>query len=315
MQSKGKGGGFLKMCLLFFFLSLLLGILSWLFVFRGQEVSRGKSVKSEVRFSGISSEASPEIQDAALEKKGEIDVAVKNKQESTSVQPVVHSPALSKLESIKQEITEGKIIEALVDQSAQALPERTAAGNQAEKELLEMIGAYPENVSENDRKQQGQNEEGLFERVPEGVGTALARGYEEKEEQELPASDIVGDGKELAVEDVSEVGSVDFSDDRAKRTVKDSATAERMLEEEKLADGLSVVEAVSGSTQLIPAVLTETARRDVVQKKINSVNSGELSEEITSLDDQKISLDVSRKEHGRLYPSYREQRRYALGNF
>ncbi|RWX52156.1 Chemotaxis signal transduction protein [Candidatus Electrothrix marina] len=204
-----------KLWIFFFLIGLLSGYLLWLFVFRNQEVSHEKNIKSENRLSEISREASPVIRDAVPGKRAESEVTAQNDQEGILAQPVAHSPALSKPESESalegRKAIEQEIPEAPADQPAQATSERPAIGNLVE-EFPENIEHAGDNVLENAGKQQGktaireqgQDEEGFVGNV--------------HEEDEKPDALLQG-----RVADDSGVGAVD---DAADDVALKSAVAE-----------------------------------------------------------------------------------------
>ncbi len=105
--------------------SLFLGFFPWLFVFRNEDVSRGKSIKSEYQPSKISSEASSDIQGEVPMKMERGELIARNVEKSNYSPPTVYSPALSESESTLagQEKTKEKVSEAPVDQLVQAIPE------------------------------------------------------------------------------------------------------------------------------------------------------------------------------------------------
>ncbi|RWX46376.1 Chemotaxis signal transduction protein [Candidatus Electrothrix aarhusensis] len=138
---------------------LVSGFLLWLFVFKNEDVSRGKSIKSKSQLSKISSVASPNIQGEVPVNIERGNLTVKNVEGNNYSPSVVSSPALSKSESTLagQEETEEEISEAPVDQPVQAIPEQISTNNLLE-DFPEKIGADSESVSRNGGTQQGKTE-------------------------------------------------------------------------------------------------------------------------------------------------------------
>ncbi len=218
--------------MLLFLLGLFLGFFLWLFVFRDQEISRGKNIKPEAPLVEISRGAPPLIQDVVPEKGKEDEGAGKNNQESIPTQSVSHSPDVSesKLALEGQEALERERLIISADSPPQATSERTSTGSSVEG-FPEKIEDGSEILPENDRKQQRttdhkelgqeQGEEGLVKSV-----------YENEERSEARASggaaDNSGDGAADAVVPKSAVavkkgvveGSIGISSDEVENAIK-----------------------------------------------------------------------------------------------